>query len=213
MDTVLYILNASEVIPKNNIKNISVKDSNQLNVETIPLSVSGEKNAEYLSKNKELNNIDSVYCSNFVSAISTAKYIAIENNCIINVDERLNERKVGQLSSIDIAEFNRLQLRDANFKLNNGESLNQTKKRITECIKNILMFESGNRVAVVTHNVALTCLLSAWCEEGRNYDNDIILTYNDDSIIDGKCEIPMLFKVVFDGMIVTSVERIDLEKK
>ena len=54
MDTVLYILNASEVIPKNNIKNISVKDSNQLNVETIPLSVSGEKSAEYLSKNIEV---------------------------------------------------------------------------------------------------------------------------------------------------------------
>lgn len=213
MDTVLYIVNSSEAIPKNNIKNISVKDNNQLNAERIPLSVSGEKIAEDLSKNKELVNIDSVYSSNYVRAVSTAKYISMENNCIINIDERLNERKIGQLSNIDMAEFNHLQLRDGDFKLNGGESLNQTKKRMTDCIKNILMFESGNRVVVVTHNVALTCLLSAWCDEGRNYDNDIILTYNDDSIIDGKCEVPMLFKVVFDGMSVINVERIDVNKK
>ena len=36
------------------------------------------------------------------------------------------------------------------------------------------MFEAGNRVAVVSHATALTALLSTWCEQGLNYDDEII---------------------------------------
>ena len=43
---------------------------------------------------------------------------------------------------------------------------------MVEAMKNILMFETGNRVAVVSHSTAITCLLSAWCEIGKNYDDE-----------------------------------------
>lgn len=210
METVVYLIRHSEVAPKSNLKYISNNDSSQIQNEKAFLSVSGEKKAEMLSKHPELQKIDAVYSSSYVRALETAKYIALENNTIINVDERLNERKIGKAEDMDWNEFNRLQMRDFDFKLELGESLNQTKKRIVEAMKNILMFETGNRVAVVSHSTALTCLLGAWCEIGHNYNDEIILSYGDETIIDGHFSAPMVFKVVFDGMNVISLEYLNI---
>ena len=211
--TIVYLIRHSESTPKSNIKNIVNRDSEQINNEKVFLSVSGEKRAEELSKNKELKNIDAVYSSNYVRALSTAKYIALENNTIINVDERLNERKIGDMGDMEWKEFERLQTKKHDFKLVGGESLNQTKKRMVEVMKNILMFEAGNRVAVVSHATAITCLLSSWCEYGLNYDDRIILTYNEKTVVDGSFSAPHVFKVTFDGMNVLNVEYIDIVKE
>ena len=116
------------------------------------------------------------------------------------------------MGDMDWKEFSRLQNKDFDFKLSGGESLNQTKKRIVEAMKNILMYEPGNRVLVVSHSTALTCLLSAWCELGKNYDDQIILSYNDETIVDGGWSDTRVFKVVFDGMIVKSIEVINIEE-
>ncbi|MBR4693730.1 MAG: histidine phosphatase family protein [Bacilli bacterium] len=215
METVVYLIRHSEAITKANYKIIDVKENSQVSNEKAILSVSGEKSAENLSKHPELQKLDAVYSSNYVRSLSTAKYLAMENNTVINVDERLNERKIGDMGSMEGKEFHRLQARDFDFKLSGGESLNQTKKRMVEAMKNILMFETGNRVAVVSHSTAITCLLSAWCEVGKNYDDEVILTYNEKSIVDGTFTAPMVFKVCFDGMNVLSIELLDLteEKK
>lgn len=210
METVVYLIRHSEATPKNNLKNISIHDSKQILNEKSFLSVSGEKRAEELSKMEELQDIDAVYSSSYVRSLETAKYIALENNTIINIDDRLNERKIGDMGDMDWREFYRLQMKDFDFKLSGGESINQVKKRMVAAMKNILMFETGNRVAVVSHSTALTCLLSAWCETGRNYNGEIILSYNGESIIDGSFTAPMVFKVVFDGMNVLSIELVEL---
>ncbi len=210
METVVYLIRHSEVTPHANIKNISMHDNKQINNEKAFLSVSGEKRAERLSKHKELQNIDAVYSSNYVRCLETAKYIALENNTIINIDDRLNERKIGEMGEMKSSEFERLQRKDFDFKLSGGESLNQTKKRMVEAMKNILMFESGNRIAVVSHATAITALLSAWCETGYNVDDNIILSFEDETIVDGRYTAPMMFKVTFDGMNVIDVKNIDL---
>lgn len=210
METVVYLIRHSEVTAKGNMKFISANDSAQVQNEKAFLSVSGEKKAEELSKHPELQNIDAVYSSNYVRALETAKYVALENNTIVNVDDRLNERKIGQMGDMEWKEFHRLQMKDFDFKLSGGESLNQTKKRIIEAMKNILMFETGNRVAVIGHSTAFTCLLSAWCEIGHNYDDQIILSYGDETVVDGRYSAPMVFKVVFDGMNVVSVEYLNI---
>lgn len=210
METIVYLIRHSESTPKSNLKMISNNDSNQFQNEKAFLSVSGEKKAELLSKHPELQSIDAVYSSSYVRALETAKYIALENNTIINVDDRLNERKIGQMGDMEWKEFSRLQMKDFDFKLSGGESLNQTKKRMVDAMKNILMFEAGNRVVVVGHSTALTCLMSAWCEIGHNYDDQIILSYGDQTIIDGHFSAPMVFKVVFDGMNVISLEYLNI---
>ncbi len=210
MDTVVYLIRHSEVTPKANVKNINNKDSNQVTNEKAFLSVSGEKRAEALSKNEELASLDVVYSSNYVRALETAKYLALENDTIINIDERLGERKIGDIGDMEPREFARLQKKDFSFKLNGGESLNQTKKRMVDCMKSILMYETGNRVAIISHATALTCLLSSWCELGYNYDDEIILSFNDKTVIDGNWTAPHVIKVVFDGMNVKDIEYLNI---
>ena len=210
MITTVYLTRHSELTPKANLKIINSKDVPQVANEKGFLSVSGEKRAEELSKREELQNIDAVYSSNYVRALGTAKYIALENNTIINVDERLNERKVGDIGNLEFLEFERLQKKDFDFKLSGGESFNQTKKRMIEVMKSILMFETGNRVAIVSHGTALTALLSTWCELGYNYDGDIILSYNEKTIIDGNWTAPHVIKVVFEGTVVKDIEYMNI---
>lgn len=210
METVVYLIRHSEVTPKANIKAISVHDNDQVHNEKGFLSVKGEKKAELLSKNKELQNIDAVYSSNYVRTLATAKYIALENNMVIHVDDRLDERKIGQIGKMTQTEFERLQRNDFDFKLPGGESLNQTKKRMADAVKNILMFETEKRIVVLSHATAITALLTSWCEIGYNYDENIILTYGDETIIDGSYTAPMVFKITFDGMNVTSIKYLDI---
>ena len=116
------------------------------------------------------------------------------------------------MGKLEWKDFHRLQTKDFDFKLPSGESINQTKKRMVEAIKNILMFETGNRVAVISHATALTALLSLWCEKSLNYDDEIILTYNEKTVVDATWSAPMVFKVVFDGMNVKSVERVNIDE-
>lgn len=210
-ETVVYLVRHADATSKSNLKNIKVSDNEQVSNEKIILSVSGEKVAEKISKEKEFTNIDAVYSSNYVRALGTAKYFALENNTVINVDERLGERKIGQMGDMEWKEFVRLQNKDFNFKLSGGESLLQVKKRMTEAMKNILMYEAGNRVVVVSHSCALTCLLSAWCELGKNYDDEVILSYNDLTIVDGGWSGIKIFKVIFDGMNVKNIEVINID--
>ena len=85
--TEIYIIRHSEPL-KLDSGNFS-NDSEQIKNEKIILSIDGEKRAYSLSESEELQNIDMLFSSNYVRAISTAKYIAFKNNIEINIDDRL----------------------------------------------------------------------------------------------------------------------------
>ena len=90
--TYIYLIRHSEQLKLKN--QINIKENSQISNEKIILSINGEKKAEEISKLEELKNIDYLYSSNYVRAISTAKYIAYQNNIDINIDENLGERKL-----------------------------------------------------------------------------------------------------------------------
>ena len=87
METTIYLIRHSEQL-KIKGENFS-NDSSQIKNEKIPLSINGEALALNLSKIEELKNIDVLFSSSYVRAVSTAKYIAEKNNIEINIDERL----------------------------------------------------------------------------------------------------------------------------
>ena len=80
--TTVYLIRHSE--KNRNVININNNDSFQLTNEKITLSVNGEKKANLLSYSSEMQDIDSVFSSNYVRAVETAKYIAEKNNTNIN---------------------------------------------------------------------------------------------------------------------------------
>ena len=95
--TTIYLIRHSE---QQKIENKIVKEESQIDNEKIILSINGEKMAENISKLEQLKNIDVLWSSNYVRAIATAKYIANENKIDINIDEKLNERKLRKFNRI-----------------------------------------------------------------------------------------------------------------
>ena len=124
--TYVYLIRHAEQLKEEGIKNIN--ENSQISNEKIPLSVEGEKQAENISRLKELNNIDTLWSSNYVRAISTAKYIAFNNKIDINIDENLNERRLGDLQELRILgkskkySYTKEQLLDENLKNIGGKN-------------------------------------------------------------------------------------------
>lgn len=208
--TEIYLMTSSELYDKDNIITIHNSDSKTIINEKAFLSVSGEKKAEEISKNKELQGFDAIYSSSYIRTLETAKYMALENNTVIHVDDRFNERKVGDLAPMEITELRVLQAKNFDFKLPNGESLNEAKKRIQKALKELLNNEKGNKVLIVSHPTIITALLSTWCEVGYNFDYDIILSYYNKTIIDGNFSFSNIIKLEFDDTNLVNVDSIEL---
>lgn len=91
-ETIIYLIRHSEQY-RDCIYNFS-SDSECVKNEKIILSVDGEKKAQLFAEQEELKKIDAIYSSNYTRAMATAKYIALNNNLKINIDDRLGERRL-----------------------------------------------------------------------------------------------------------------------
>ncbi len=205
MQTTIYLIRHSKPMKEEVI--------NLLNSDNLPtygvknaLSVEGEKKAEALSMWDELQKIDFVVSSNYVRAVSTAKYIAKENNIPIHIIEKFGERKHGILKWSELpANFEQRQKEDPNFKIGNGESQLEVANRMFEALNFVLKENKGKRIAIVSHGTAITFLFMKLGE----YKNDIIY-YNDKVVIDKDFiwDAPEVFKLVFEDDELLSIENI-----
>lgn len=168
----IYFIRHSEQLKNNG--NTNINELEQVTNEKIVLSVEGEKKAEKLSELGELSNIDELFSSNYVRAIETAKYIANKNGININIDERLNERKLGDLAALqELGKTKKYpytieQMLDENLKNKDGESKVEVAKRMNEFLEEILKNENYSKIAVVSHGAAIKFLLMNWCKLNSN---------------------------------------------
>lgn len=204
-DIIIYLIRHAETVEENEIRNTD-EDSQIINEKEI-LSVYGEEQSKRLSENKELKNIDVIWTSSYTRAKATAKYIANNNNLCINIDNSLNERKLGNLK--ELAEFmknkkkrdpSQEQLLDRKFKTSDGESAEETKLRMTKFFDRILKEYDGKKIVVVSHSGAIKFFLLNWCE----VNEDVKLVYKN-TILD--ITSPCLLKMTFRNN-----ELIDLEQ-
>lgn len=87
--TTIYFMRHSEALKYNNINN---NDSLKIQNEKWPLTINGEMIAREKSLKEDFSNFDIVFSSNYVRAISTAKYFIQDK---INIYEGFGERKFG----------------------------------------------------------------------------------------------------------------------
>ncbi len=172
------------------------------------LSPQGEENAKKLCNVEELKDIDEIYASNSSRAIETAKYLAESNNLKIKLDERINEREFGvnYLNELS-ANFTKLSFEDKNFKLNNGESLNEVDNRFKSFINDLLNNKS-NKVVIVIHGIILLSYLNTICDyfeyDGKNFD----VRFNNNTILNGTPKNPSIYKIEFNNNQIKNVEYI-----
>ena len=166
-------------------------DSLQLQNEKWPLTINGEEIAKEKSKISELNNFDYVYSSNYVRAISTANFFS--NNVII--DESFGERRFGINNWDELpTDFEKRQFEDFNYKLENGESLNEVMLREEKALSKILKNHKDKKILIVGHSTAIASLLSKWCEV--NYMGPY--KYKGNEFFDGNWTYCETFKLEFD---------------
>lgn len=127
---------------------------------------------------------------------------------IYNIDERLGERKLGNIE--DLAKFmndketrdpSREQLAFPDFKTRDGESANETNKRMTDFIDFILKEYEGKKTAIVSHGGAIKFYLLSYCKVNKNLN----LEYNGNEL---KITSPCLLKLTFNGKQLENLEQI-----
>ncbi len=164
MNTIIYLVKHAEELEEKGLRNGN--ETTQCINEKYILSIKGEEQSKKLSQNKELQNIDMLWSSNYARAKGTAKYIAYQNNLILNIDAQLNERKLGNLEELKTWMKNKKHniveeyLLYQTKKFTNGESCIEAKKRITDFLNVILKENNGKRICIVTHGAILSFLLT-----------------------------------------------------
>ena len=208
MKTIIYLIRHADTIDENGIRNTkeTIQEINEKEI----LSINGEEQSKKLSENNELQNLDTIWCSNYTRAKQTAKYIAGANKIQYNIDERLGERKLGNIE--DLAKFmadketrdpSREQLAFPDFKTRDGESANETNKRMTDFIDFILKEYEGKKIAIVSHGGSIKFYLLSYCKVNR----DLNLEYNGNEL---RVISPCLLKLTFNGKQLENLEQINI---
>lgn len=197
--TIVYISRHSQPFRKF-LGAYKVNEIEQIRNEKNLLSVDGEKYAEQMSNLPELLKVEILYSSHYVRAMSTAKYIAEKNNIILNVDERLGERRFGVNNMSELpSTFFEDQFRNWDYKLTNGESVNEVSKRMNEALSEILDVNRDKKIAIISHGTAISAMLKKWCNIKLNEETKLVEIYfNNKLVFDGNWKCPELFKLEFD---------------
>lgn len=181
-----------EIENYNDYKNVLWDEYNK----NMILSVEGEEKAKKLCDIKELKNIKNIYSSNSFRAIGTAKYLSELNNTKIKLDDRINERNLGVKYISDLPDdYTKHSFNDKNFKVYDGETLNDVNSRFNDFIKNIL--KENDKTILVIHGIILLSFLQNNCEFEYN-ENKILVKYNNEVIIEGNPKSPGVYKVVYN---------------
>ena len=188
--TTIYLIRHSKPLEVNNDY---TNDNLQLQNEKKILSKEGENIAKEKFNSSIFSNIDCIYSSNYVRAISTAKYIAEKNNLKISIIDELGERKFGVSNWNEIPEdFYDRQESDEYYKIGNGESQVEVRDRMYKSLMEVL--EEDKKIAIVTHSTAMLFLLMKWCDITKEH-----ISYNNKIIANTKVDNCDIFELIFNN--------------
>ena len=213
MKTTIYLIRHSIRFNNNYINEYNTHQNETIKNEKIVLSVDGEKRAEILSNEKELQNLDMVFTSNCVRTLQTAKYIVEKQNLKVNIDERFDERRIGKRNDEKVKDWFVRQYTDQNYKTEGGESQKDVRERFTQAIIEILNNNKGKRIAVFSHGYAITFFIMTWCKFEYIKDKDNLrFTFKGKEILNKKINAPEVFKLEFnENNEIISIENIEFE--
>jgi len=136
-------------------------------ISDINLSEFGKIQASHLAESLKDSPIDFIYSSNLKRAYETASVVAKNHNINVEIEDAFREMDQGDLEGLP---FERI--RDthsellqswradpANFRIPNGETLQEVQDRAYNALKNIYFNHSGKTVLIVSHNFTIITLL------------------------------------------------------
>lgn len=193
--TTIYLIRHSKPL---NVNNSHTSDDLQLQNEKKILSLEGEKIAKEKLNSDIFNDIECVYSSNYIRAISTAKYVAEKNNLEINIVDDLGERKFGITSWSELPkDFERKQFMDENYKIGNGETQKEVRVRMSNIVMRILTENKNKKISIFCHATAISYLLKNWCDI-EIVDGKLRYSFNGKVLLHNHFNYCETFKLDFD---------------
>lgn len=125
-----------------------------------------ELTEEGINSSKKLVNqfasiaIDRFYSSPYRRSIDTIKPLADSKNKQITIVDDLRERKLSDGWIDNFNEVAQKQWEDFNYKLPNGESLNEVQERNIGALNSILAISRNETVVIGTHGTALSTIIN-----------------------------------------------------
>lgn len=150
---------------------------------------------DYLSDKK----VDKIYSSPYYRSILTIQDFAETLGYDINCIEDFRERKVDSGWIENFEEFAKKQWSDFNYKLTDGETLQEVQDRNINALQFVLKMDRGKTIAIGTHGTALSTIV--------NYYQPMFKFDDFWKIVD---VMPWIVKMTFDDETCLNIESINL---
>jgi 2,3-bisphosphoglycerate-dependent phosphoglycerate mutase len=132
---------------------------------TRPLTEEALKDCRKIAEFLADKNITRVFSSPYKRAIDTIKDFAENANLEVDIIDDFRERKVDNVWIEDFDKFAKEQWSNFDYKLIEGESLNEVQKRNVKALMQILEENSDENIVVGSHGTALSTIINYFSRE------------------------------------------------
>lgn len=105
-------------------------------------------------------NIEVVLSSPFKRAFDTVAHFANSKGLSIEIIDEFRERKVDSIWIEDFVSFSKSQWADFDYKLSDGESLNEVQSRNISALNSVLEKYKGKNIVIGSHGTALSTIIN-----------------------------------------------------
>ena len=127
---------------------------------TRPLTDKGIIDSKNICEFLKEKSINKTYSSPYKRAIDTIKELAQNLSIKIEVVDDFRERKISNIWIEDFNKFSKSQWENFEYKLNDGESLNEVQSRNIKALHKILNENSNQNIVIGTHGTALSTIIN-----------------------------------------------------
>ena len=164
-----------------------------------PLTDKGMKDRIKVTNYLLDKKIDVVLSSPYVRAVDTVADFAKNAGLSIETVDDFRERKIDNVWIEDFKGFCKKQWSDFNYKLSDGESLNEVQKRNIRALEEVVDKYSGKNIVIGSHGTALSTIINYY-DNSFNYDNFNVI----------RTVMPWVVKFEFENKRCVLIEEIDM---
>lgn len=124
------------------------------------LTTKGMADRELVTQFLSDKNITVVLSSPYKRAVDTVAHFADSKGLNIEIVDDFRERKVDSVWIEDFVAFSKAQWADFDYKLSDGESLNDVQSRNISALKKMLEKYKNKNIAIGTHGTALSTIIN-----------------------------------------------------
>lgn len=161
-----------------------------------PLTEKGKRDAEGIIDVLKDRNIEVALSSPYLRSVDTIKPFADSQVLKIQFIEDFRERRVESVWIENFEEFFKRQWQDFNYKLSDGECLQEVQDRNIKALQKVLKIYQGKNIVVGTHGTALSTIINYYDPSFGGSDFEKI-----------RDVMPWIVKFTFEGMKCISVEK------